>query len=226
MADPHHEALRRAFQSQRSDPGPGCPPEATLIDLVLGELPPEERLPLGDHVVACRGCAEDWRTLRALHQSLGGIEGSEGEEDQALIPGPVKRVKGRTWLPIVTGAAALIAALALFWTPLSHKAERQPPLTRGELSQEGGGALSPASGVRLTHAPPSLKWTALAGPQEVSIYNEAGGLVYRAVGVEGGTLSLDSDTQDHLTQGPYQWEVRAGSEGVTLGPFWFELEAP
>ena len=102
------DALRRAYAAgsevvpDRDD----CPAAEAIFDAVLGELEPEQRRAIVDHVAGCAACAADWRLA---------MEPSErsAAELPKLLRGPWSALRplARIALP---AAAMLVAAIGLY----------------------------------------------------------------------------------------------------------------
>jgi hypothetical protein len=102
------EALRRAFAAggDRAPEGDDCPAAEAIFDSVCGDLAPERRQAIVDHVAACAACAADWRLAREAIAGLAAVSPRHRRRRW-----PALRSPARVALP---AAATLFLAIGLY----------------------------------------------------------------------------------------------------------------
>lgn len=100
---------------------PNCESYAALISAAVdGELLPEERTRLMDHLADCPACREIYAQTMAIHAAF---EDWEEDAPEGLVDGVMDRIhaqrrRARRWLPL--GVAAACCAVVLLGTQVSH----------------------------------------------------------------------------------------------------------
>lgn len=209
-ATAEERAWRASYQAGMRPGSDDCPRDEELAALVVGEIDPEERAQLAEHIVACRKCAHDYRTLTALHREAGEPP-----------------VEGRSWRWRVVGvAAALIAAvgITLLWFGSPIRDTSMDDVVRGRF-QAG---VSPADGAVVSTSP-AFNWPAQVGAvgYRVRLYNEAAEELWASERIESTSTRPPSDQGPELRPGAaYFWTVELEGEVARplLGPFWFRME--
>jgi hypothetical protein len=215
---PEARGWRAAYQAGMRPGSAGCPGDEALAELVLGELGAGEREDLARHVTECRRCADDYRTLRALHAETGhGVPRSQ-------------RLRWRPrWGP-VAAAAGLVAALGIAFTWMAGAPRRH---TTDEAVRAAGlleEAMLPSDGAVLASPPARFSWPPQAGASgyRVRLRDDSADLIWES-GLGGATsVSLPVEVAAGLRRGTaYLWtvELEGDASRRRLGPFWFEVQS-
>lgn len=204
-------AWRQAYAAGRPAGGAPCPDDERLAALVTGELAGEERERIADHVVACRRCAEAYRTLVEVHAEAQRGSAARWPRRWALAAGLV-----------------LVAGLALLtW----RAGPRAPGRDAGDVlrSTAAGQGVVPAPGAVLASAPSVFRWPPLAGARSrLRLFDAEAEPVWESAVETDGALALPEEVVGRMRAGAsYYWvvESEAGAARRRLGPFWFEIGA-
>ncbi len=194
------DTLRRAFVADAEAPAGDCPAPERLWAGARGELPPEERDAVLDHLAACPACAADWRIAADL---------ARGREAAAVVP--LRRSETRRIVGVLTSiaAAGLLIAVGLQWRGGS---EEGVPVV-AERGAEEAPLRSLVEGEALPRDGAVLRWSALPGatyevtvrtaPPELEVVVAAGGLPEPQFTIPGEALAaLPSGARLH-------WRVEA-----------------
>ncbi len=203
-------AWRRAYAEGISAPGP-CPGEAALAALATGELEREERARIADHVVACRRCAADYRTLRDLHRQATLDAG--GDAGSAAVSHPLSPPRRRRRFALALAAGVALAVGATFFWRLAPA----PPARSG-----GVPALvsSPQDRTRLPAAPSRFAWSAQpdADAYRVELYDADSTLIWESGELERPAADVPAAVAAGLERGrTYYWRVLT-RRGIVVEP--------
>jgi hypothetical protein len=194
-------AWRRAYLASLPSGSAACPSDEDLAALALGEVR-DERLPLADHLVACRRCAAAYRTLSELHR----------EASPAAAAAPSHQARRHRRLAGWAAAAVVLIAMGVVVVELQRR-PRDGEVVRG--SGDTTADVQPPHGALLPTPPLRLTW--LRGEP---------GAVYRAVLYDAESVPiwesersgrpevvLPAPVRDRLADGgTFYWRVRSEGE--------------
>jgi hypothetical protein len=244
------DELRQLYQQATVPPREeACPAAEDLLRLGLGQIPPEEREPLVDHLAGCSVCAASYRLARSVQPSAG-VESSLDQDQRALPhaaalsspppPGlkPATEVLApevlvlRRGLPngggrvlVLAAAVVLAAGLTLaFLLPVTPWIEPAASL-RG--SDSAVVATEPESGAVLTAPPQVFRWTSksLAGSVRVVLYDVEMTSLWDARSLTDAQARLPEELRSRLPAGRYYWRVipEGGSRSEGSPVFAFDI---
>jgi hypothetical protein len=193
------DALRGAFTADDGQAAPGCPTPETLWAGARGELPPEERDALVDHLAICPACSADWRVAADLGHggNRGGVV-TLRRRDTRRILGALTSI----------AAAGLLVAVGLQW--------RDRFAGEVTVAERGGEDIPLRSLVEadvLSRDRAVLRWSAVPGATyEVTVRTPPPEMevVVDAVGLSGTELAIPPAALAALPRGArLHWRVEA-----------------
>jgi hypothetical protein len=196
-------AWRAAYLGSLPDRSGPCPSEEQLAELLLGETAAERRAVLGDHLVACRSCAEAYRTLAELDAAASARSRAADGRRRAIFG----------W---AAAAAVLVGGSALMF----------------DLSRARGGAvrgvrearvgIEPPHGAELREPPRRLAWTAREGAvsYRVVLFDAESTPLWESEPTSATEVALPEAARAQLAHGGvFYWRVRSsGESGPRAGP--------
>jgi hypothetical protein len=216
---PELESWRRTYQDHLQQEGsPDCPAPELLAAAVIGEIADADRRRLAAHVVACRRCAESFRTLLALHREALHREAAAAD-------------RPRRWLAplaLAAGLGALVCGLFLLRAgvgPRPGDGGAANPVRTAEAPRTP--PTVPAPDANLAAPPAAFSWP----PQEeatgyrLELRDAAGTPLWTSAVLRAPRVALPAAVRRRLEPGEsYAWTVEAlGRVRRRLGPFWFAL---
>ena len=205
---PLEASLRDAYRGLQSGGSESCPSAETLASLALNEpLPERERL--GDHVVSCRRCAEDYQILALTHSETRLASG---------------RARRGAWMAAAAAVAVAAAAVLLL------RSYRPEETIRGARARAASVA-SPTDGAVLAAAPNAFDWPAEvdADAYLVRLFDASGRLLWESEPLKTNRVMLPANARKGMAdRGSYFWTVTAETplEARRLGPYRFRLGKP
>jgi len=210
VRDEQEARWRRLYREHLQEEGsPACPAPELLAAAATGELDEGERQQVAAHVVACRRCAADFRTLLALHQEAAAAR------------------QPRRWLlPLAAGLGLLVFGLVLFRIFVGRPDGRGPSPLRTATAPRPAATVPPPD-AHLAAPPAEIAWP----PQEdaagyrLELDDASGVRVWTSGPLEAPRATLPAAVRARLVPGEsYSWAVEiAGPRKRRLGPFWFDL---
>lgn len=192
MNDAGHK-LREAFRNPppEASRGPGCPPSARSLEVVLGQVPAEERESFAAHAATCAACAAEWRLARAFAEETGSRKAST------------------SWRWIAAAAAVVVVALVAVLVP------REPSPVQAPVFRDGGGRVLTGrvpDGATLPREAFRLLWDA-PGPgfrYDLRVFDGRLGLLHEESGLTVPEATVPAEALSSLpSDAVVLWQVEA-----------------
>lgn len=234
-------SLRRLFLHE--EPPAECPPVADLVRLAAGELEPERREAILEHLETCSLCAQEVRVARSLDafserlserlsERFSDLPESDGADLGAAsepLPGPgrpVQRVRG-WWAGLAAAALVVLAVGTLeLWR---HDLREVGEGTAGERVRAAEEQVSPPAGAALPAAPATFRWPPQVGASayRVTLFDAAAEPLWHSPSTVSATVALPPEVGTSLEPGgAYFWivDVEGDVRQTRLGPYELRLE--
>jgi hypothetical protein len=162
--------------------------------------------------------AQDDAAAFAAFATKGSSTAAASAANGSAAAAPRRRPAPR----VLRWATAALVVLGVGVTATLWRAPPEPPVVRGATEA----AITPASGSRLTAAPPRLQWNAIgsATAYRIELYDERAQSLWRSERIESTVLELPETVRAQLQRGTYLWRVRAEGSDIEIGPFFFRVE--